>query len=76
MKKFSDGIAAPLVGEGAQIAYLLAGDADAFFQNLTSNLPSPLQPLNEFPKRAHRFSFHTRINSPDLKLHHMAMLCS
>jgi len=73
--KFESGIAAPLVGEGAQIAYLLTGTTDGFFDNLSARIPSLLRSLREFPNRAHRVSSHVRINIPDLKLHHMAMLC-
>lgn len=72
-KKFTDGIAAPLVGEGAQIAYLLTGKTDDFFINLGKSLSSPLEPLLEFSDRAHRVSTHPRDSIPDLRLHHMAM---
>jgi hypothetical protein len=74
-KKFVDGIAAPLVGEGAQIAYLLTGKADSFFDNLRTLLPSPLASLPEFSERAHLVSSHARTSHPDLQLHHMAMCC-
>jgi hypothetical protein len=74
-KKFVDGIAAPLVGEGAQIAYLLSGKTGNFFDNLRSRLPSPLQALPDFSDRAHRVSSHARTSVPDLQLHHMAMYC-
>jgi hypothetical protein len=74
-KKFADGIAAPLVGEGAQVAYLLTGETDDFFHNISPRLTFPLQPLPEFSDRAHRVSSHTRIRFPDLQLHHMAMYC-
>lgn len=74
-KKFVDGIAAPLVGEGAQIAYLLTGKMDNFFYNLSTNLLCPLQALPEFSDRAHRVSSHARTSHPDLQLHHMAMYC-
>lgn len=74
-QKFVDGIAAPLVGEGAQVAYLLTGKTDKFFRNLSTRLPSPLQEFPEFSDRAHRVSSHARTSLPDLQLHHMAMYC-
>lgn len=73
--KFENGIAAPLVGEGAQIAYLLTGTADEFFANLATRLSSPLEPVPNFSTRAHRVSSHARNRIPDLQLHHMAMKC-
>lgn len=73
--KFVNGIAAPLVGEGAQIAYLLTGLPDDLFSNLNARLSSPLQVVPEFPSRPHRTSSHARTTAPDLRLHHMAMLC-
>lgn len=76
MKKFSDGVAAPLVGTGAQIAYLLSGKTDEFFQNLTPHLSTSLEPPPEFSERPHRVSSHARTDAPDLELHHMAMLCA
>lgn len=74
-KKFTEGIAAPFVGEGAQIAYLFTGKIDEFFKNLGTRLPSPLQSMTEFSGRAHRVSSHARTSIPDLQLHHMAMHC-
>jgi hypothetical protein len=76
VKKFTDGIAAPLSGIGAQIAYLLTGTTDDFFDSLGIRLSLPLQTLAEFSARAHRVSSHTRKSSPNLELHHMAMFCS
>lgn len=73
--KFTVGTAAPFVGEGAQIAYLLAGPTDDFFANLSTGLSSQLQSPPEFADRPHRTSLHTRKTAPDLRLHHMAMLC-
>ena len=75
VKKFTDGIAAPLSGVGAQIAYLLTGTTDDFFNNLSTRLSITLQTLAEFSSRAHRVSSHTRNGIPDLELHHMAMFC-
>jgi len=74
-RKFVGGIAAPLVGEGAQIAYLLNGETNDFFYNLSTRLPSALAAFPEFSDRAHRVSSHARTSHPDLELHHMAMCC-
>ncbi len=73
--KFENGIAAPLVGEGAQIAYLLTGTTDEFFANLSMKLTAPLQFVLEFSKRPHRASAQARQGAPDLRLHHLAMRC-
>lgn len=73
--KFENGIAAPFVGEGAQVAYLLSGTTSDFFSNLSGKLASPLQPVAEFSTRPHRASRHTRATAPDLRLHHLAMHC-
>jgi hypothetical protein len=75
VKKFTDGIAAPLTGVGAQIAYLLTGTTDEFFANLRTRLSSPLQPVTEFFTRPHHSSRHARTTAPELQLHHMAMHC-
>jgi len=72
-EKFENGIAAPLVGEGAQIAYLLSGTADDFFVNLNTKLN--LQQVTEFRGRPHRISQHSRIKLLKLTLHHMVMYC-
>lgn len=71
--KFVSGIAAPLVGEGAQIAYLLKGGSSAFFTNLKSRLRRRLEPVSEFLHRSHRVSQHKRTKSPLLHLHHLVM---
>lgn len=73
-KKFTDGIAAPLSGAGAQIAYILTGTTDEFFNNLGGRFSLPLQIVPEFATRAHRASSHRRDRLPELQLHHMAML--
>jgi hypothetical protein len=73
--KFENGVAAPLVGEGAQIAYLLAGATSCFFSNLSAKLSGPLQPVAEFSNRPHQSSHHNRTGIPNLRLHHMAMNC-
>jgi len=71
--KFVSGIAAPLVGEGAQIAYLLKGDSAVFFTNLKSRLRRRLEPVSDFLHRPHRVSRHKRTRSPLLSLHHLVM---
>lgn len=73
--KFEEGIAAPLVGEGAQIAYLLTGDAKEFFSQLAAKSSLSLEETVEFSARPHRVSSHTRVSAPNLRLHHMAMFC-
>ncbi len=73
--KFENGIAAPLVGEGAQIAYLLTGTTDDFFTKLKAKLTSPLDPVQGFSDRPHRVSSHRRAAAPVLCLHHLAMRC-
>lgn len=75
VKKFTDGIAAPFSGAGAQIAYLLSGTTDDFFNNLGPALSLVIQTMPEFSSRAHRVSSHTRKSAPNLQLHHMAMHC-
>jgi hypothetical protein len=71
--KFVSGIAAPWVGEGAQIAYLLKGDSSIFFTNLKSRLRRRLEPVSDFLHRPHRVSRHKRTKSPLLHLHHLVM---
>jgi hypothetical protein len=73
--KFTGGTAAPFVGEGAQIAYLLSGTATEFFANLSKGLELELRSRPEFANRSHRSSDHTRISAPKLCLHHLAMRC-
>lgn len=73
--KFTGGVAAPFVGEGAQIAYLLTGTTDEFFSNLNAGISITLQEVPEFSDRPHRVSFHARAPAPSLRLHHMAMFC-
>jgi hypothetical protein len=73
--KFTSGTAAPLIGEGAQIAYLLTGTANDFFTNLSTGLQMALHTVSEFPNRPHRVSSHSRTTAPDLRLHHMPMFC-
>ena len=75
-EKFAGGIAAPLVGVGAQIAYLLKGGTDDFFTNLSIKLSVLLAAVPEFSARPHRFTLHPRSSAIDLTLHHMAMYCA
>jgi len=74
-EKFKKGTAAPFVGEGAQIAYLLAGTTDDFFCNLQAKLKSSLAQAAAFSNRPHRTSEHSRVKVLNLTLHHMAMYC-
>lgn len=73
--KFEAGVAAPLIGVGGMIAYLLSGMPEAFFINLEERLPSALVVVPEFAARPHRASQHQRVNAPFICLHHMAMSC-
>jgi len=50
--KFTNGTAAPFVGEGAQIAYLLSGVAAEFFANVSKRLAFKLKSPPEFTSRA------------------------
>ncbi|HVC98466.1 MAG TPA: hypothetical protein VND64_32665 [Pirellulales bacterium] len=74
-RKFVGGVAAPLVGEGAMIAYLLTNETDKVFENLARRLEQVLEPVSEFRERPHRTSHHSRATAPDLRLHHMMMEC-
>lgn len=74
--KFEAGIAAPLVGHGAQIAYLLTGSTDEFFSNLSTKFTSLFDIISEFSDRAHRATQHSRVSATNLTLHHMAMHCA
>lgn len=73
--KFVKGIAAPLVGEGAMIGYLLFNDTVSVFANLAFKLNLNLESIAEFSARPHRVSRHTRTSAPDLRLHHLLMAC-
>lgn len=73
--KFIGGVAAPLVGEGAMIAYLLTNETATVFENLANRLNQPLEVVSEFSDRPHRISRHVRTASPDLRLHHLLMEC-
>ena len=74
--KFTRGVAAPFVGEGAQIAYLLSGVATEFFAGLSQRLALKLQVCPEFSDREHCSSDHSRQDAPYLRIHHMVMVCA
>lgn len=73
--KFVGGVAAPLVGEGAMIAYLLTTETTAVFENLANRLNQRLRTVPEFRERPHRVSHHLRTTAPELRLHHLLMEC-
>ena len=73
--KFESGIAAPLIGEGGMIAYLLSGSPDTCFSNVAERLSCEVVVVPEFAFRPHRATHHQRADAPDLQLHHMAMRC-
>lgn len=72
-EKFAEGVAAPRVGEGGMIGYLLSGLPEAFLANLESALAQMLELVTEFHTRPHRASRHARDKAPPLRLHHMVM---
>jgi hypothetical protein len=74
-EKFVTGIASPLIGEGAMLGYLLNDDVNAAFKNLEGRLGQRLKQFTGFAHRAHRTSDHVRATAPDLRLHHMLMVC-
>ncbi len=75
--KFVAGVASPLHGEGAMIAYLLQKDStEVFFQNLAAKLEQSLQRASGFAERPHRVTEHVRTSNPNLRLHHLAMACA
>jgi hypothetical protein len=73
--KFIACVAAPLIGEGAMIAYLLTDETAKVFENLEQRLNRNLELVSEFSDRPHRVSHHSRVDAPDLRLHHMLMQC-
>jgi len=74
--KFLTGVAAPLIGHGGLIAYLLSGNAGEFFEEVEKRLSTKYEPTPEiFQKRTHQVSKHIRRNAPELILHHMLMSC-
>ena len=72
--KFETGIAAPVVGEGGMIGYLLKGKHELVLDNLAKELAQELAVLSEFSTRPHRISQHVRAGKPTLRLHHMIMV--
>lgn len=73
--KFVGGVAAPLVGEGAMIAYLLTDRVDQVLVNLEKRIGQTLAPVPGFLDRKHKSSEHNRAGSPTLRLHHLMMKC-
>lgn len=71
--KFVTGIAAPLVGKGGQVGYLLKGASSDFFTNLECRLNIRLHIVRGFAQRHHRESQHDRSNHCVLRLHHLIM---
>lgn len=51
---------APFSAEGAMVAYLLSGTADAVFESIARTVPCDLRAHNVFATRPHRYSDHTR----------------
>ena len=72
-EKFIAGVAAPFVGEGGMIGYLLKGSPGKVFDKLASELGQSLSPVADFKTRQHRSSHHERANAPALRLHHLVM---
>lgn len=73
--KFAKGVAAPLVGEGAMIGYLLTNELSRVVANLSERLNQTLEPVAEFASRPHHTTTHSRDLAPDLRLHHLLMNC-
>ncbi len=76
VQKFLIGTAAPLVGQGGLIAYLLTGAPTAVFAEIERRMTETLEVSPAFSSRAHRISFHSRRSAPNLCLHHMVMHCA
>jgi hypothetical protein len=76
--KFVTGAAAPLTGEGGVIAYLLQGPELDFLAALGKKLSEPLATPTAAALlcRAHRISQHEISGAPQLRLHHLVMLCT
>ena len=72
--KFESGVAAPIVGEGGMIGYLLKGEQERVIANLAKELSQELVVPPEFSTRLHRTSRHERAGKPTLRLHHMIMV--
>jgi hypothetical protein len=75
-RKFMTGKAAPFVGEGGMIGYLLSGSAEEAFAKIGEELQQELLIVEEFSARSHRASQHARTTAPRLRLHHMIMNCA
>lgn len=73
--KYTGGVAAPWVGEGGMVGYLLKGTADEVFEGLAVRLEQVLARVVRFADRAHRTTVHARTTAPKLRLHHMVMSC-
>jgi hypothetical protein len=70
---------APFSGSGAMVAYLLKGEVNVLFRNLSTALAADLREHPAFERRAHRVSHHAR-NVPvgrgyptAFECHHLAM---
>lgn len=74
--KFAAGIAAPIVGEGGMIGYLLRGREATVFAGVESVLGQTLNTLADFSLRPHKTTRHERNEYPALRLHHMIMSLS
>lgn len=75
VNKFLTGTAAPFVGEGGVLGYLLSGTPAAFLAKLERTMKQPLGKAPKFSTRPHRTSTHSRAPAPRLRLHHMIMEC-
>lgn len=68
---------APFSSEAVMLAYLISGDVDRFFQNITNKIPCVLLPYPKFNDRPHKVSNHSRtvpIGKPysdKITLHHL-----
>ncbi|WP_309894862.1 hypothetical protein [Archangium sp.] len=76
VQKFVTGTAAPLIGEGGMIAYLLSGLPSELMQEIELRLKVTLGTVADFYQRFHRTSLHARAPAPSLRLHHMTMECA
>lgn len=72
-EKFIGGVAAPIVGEGGMIGYLLRGNEQAVFDNLATELGQQFVIWAAFATRPHRTTVHQRANAPTLRIHHLVM---
>lgn len=75
-EKFVAGVAAPLTGEGAMIAYLVSCDGNSVLEGIASRLRQHLTVVPEFAGRTHKASFHERTPAPRIRLHHLMMSCN